>query len=150
MALIGLKAGQVIPYIPEADRHNDIDPCTVHIRYIPNAVVEDGARKIANSMKGLRDPKQIVAIQQAAQRRQFIENVEKIENYSVDGKAITSAEEFYNVADTDLIRELILAMEHADRLTEGQRKNSLPASGTASSDGAGTEAGVSIAEPVLT
>ena len=115
---------------------------------MPNSVVEDGARRMSNSLsKNGRDPKMIVAIQLAAQRKQFMDNVVRIDNYSVGGKPVTTAEDFYEVADTDLIREIIGAMEHADRLTEGQRKNCLPASGTASSDGARTEAGATTAQP---
>jgi hypothetical protein len=150
MAIIGLKKGQIIPYVPEADRMNDTDPCTVHIRYVPNAVVQDGARKIAASLKNANDPKLLMAVQQAAQKKQFVDNVVSIENYSIDGRAVTTAEEFYEAADVALIQEIIRAMENADRLTEGQRKNSLPASATASSDGARTEAGVSIAPPAQT
>lgn len=141
MAIIGLKKGQVIPYVLEDERANDADPCTVHIKYVPNAVVEDTARKIAGSLKNARDPKILVAVQQAAQKQQFIDNVVLIENYSIDGQPVTTAEEFYAKADTALIQEIIRAMENADRLTEGQRKNSLPASATASSTGASPEAG---------
>jgi len=146
MAIIGLKKGQIIPYVPESERYNETDPCTLHIKYIPNAVVEDGARKIASSLKNARDTKMLVAVQQAAQKQQFIDNVVKIENYGIGGQPITTAEEFYEVADTALIQEIIRAMENADRLSEGQRKNSLPASETASVVGAKTEAGDSIAE----
>ena len=150
MAIIGLRKGQIIPYVPEADRMNDTDPCTVHIRYVPNAVVQDGARKIAAGLKNANDPKLLMAVQQAAQKRQFIDNVVNIENYSIGGQAVTAAEEFYEAADVALIQEIIRAMENADRLTEGQRKNCLPASETASADGARTEAGASTAEPAQT
>jgi len=150
MAIIGLRKGQIIPYVPEADRMNDTDPCTVHIRYVPNAVVQDGARKIAASLKNANDPKLLMAVQQAAQKRQFIDNVVSIENYSIGDQAITTAEEFYEVADVALIQEIIRAMENADRLTEGQRKNSLPASATASEGGARTEAGDTTAAPAPT
>jgi hypothetical protein len=154
MATIGLKKGTIIPYILEADRGEE-DPPVFHLRYVPNGAVEAGARKIAGGLKNTHDPKMLVAVQQAAQKQQFIDNLARIENYKeaeMDGqgnlvvkdRAITP-EEFYAEGDTAKIRELILAMESADKLTEGQRKNSSPASATASSGGTGTEAGASIA-----
>lgn len=122
MALISFDPDVAVEYIPESERDSD-DPCVIMLKFVPYSKVQTYSRMIANKTKGVNGNAKIAEITQGVQRRQFEDSVESISNYSVGGKDITEAGDFYDTADTDLIIEVIHAMESAQKLTEGQRKN---------------------------
>ena len=62
-------------------------------------------------------------INREVQKRQFIENVESVKGFIVDGQENTSVEAFYECAPAELIYEIIAALENSAKLSEGQRKN---------------------------
>jgi hypothetical protein len=124
MAIIGLKPGAVIPYIPIAERGNETDPCIIHIKYLSNPQVRDYAVRITKATKNTTSPESAVEKGLDVQRQQFIENVVKVENYTqADGTQILTAEQLYDAGDQALIREITQAMESIALLTNGQRKN---------------------------
>lgn len=138
MAIIGLKPGQVVHYIPEADRGSK-DPCVIRIKYVSFGKVQEISDQLLDDVleeaRGVKDQDRYLRIKnkmsRESQRRQFIENVEGIDNYSIDGKPVTDPAEFYDAAEHELVLEIIRAMESSARLQAGQRKNSSGASGTA-------------------
>ena len=125
MAIISFSKNAVVDYVPEyAGNRESADPCIVQIRFVPFSKVQDYGRFIAARAKGMNDPIKLKEIYQEVQKRQFIENVESVVNYYVDGKEVKDAESFYDTADTELVIEIIKAMESGAKLSEGQRKNS--------------------------
>ncbi len=132
MAIIGFKPGTVIPYVPVAERGNDKDPCTVHIKYVANPQTQDYAVRLTRATKGATSQDIAVAQSLDLQKQQFCENVVKVENYKLlDGTEVTTAAELYENADPGLIKEILVAMESVALLTKGQRKNSSGPSGSA-------------------
>jgi hypothetical protein len=133
MAIIGLKPGAVIPYVPLSERGDEKNPCTVYIKYVSNPQVRDYAVRVTAATRHSKTPESAVEKGLDVQRQQFIENVVKVENYSVDGAPVTTAEQLYDSGDQALIKEIIQAMESIALLTAGQRKNFSGPSDTASS-----------------
>jgi hypothetical protein len=131
MAHVSFDEDEVIEYVPESQRMGK-NPCTVHLRFVPYKKVQKYARAISKEFRKESDGEKDYSrlreiredIEQAAQRKQFIENIVEIKNYSIKGQPVTDPGRFYDTADTDLIVELIQAMQSAQRLSEGQRKNS--------------------------
>lgn len=131
MAIVSFDEDDVIEYIPESQR-NEKEPCIVCLRFVPYKKVQKYARLLTKEFRKesegekdfsrLRDIREDV--EQAAQRKQFIENVVEVKNYSIKGVAVTDPGKFYDTADTDLIVDIVQAMQSAQRLSEGQRKNS--------------------------
>ena len=70
----------------------------------------------------MNDASKMAEAGQEIQRKQFTENVESISGYSVGSKEVTDPSEFYDTADTELVLEVIRAMESQSKLSEGQRK----------------------------
>lgn len=131
MAIIGLKPGAVIPYVPVSERGNETDPCIIHIKYLSNPQVRDYAVRVTKATRNTTTPESAVEKGLDVQRQQFIENVVRVENYSLpDGTQVTTAEQLYDNGDQSLIREVIQAMESVALLTAGQRKNSSGPSAT--------------------
>ncbi len=132
MAIISFDEDEVIEYIPIQERENK-NPCTVFLRFVPFKKVQKYAhalmkdfRKESDGEKDYNHLREIrEELEQAAQRKQFIENVVEIRNYSIKGQPVIDPGRFYDTADTDLIVDIIQAMQSAQRLSEGQRKNSL-------------------------
>ncbi len=125
MAIISFDPDTVVDYVPEyGGNRNSEDPCIVRLRFVPYSRVQHYSRIIAARAQNVSDPSKVAEISQEVQKKQFVENVDGVVNYYVDGRDVTDPEEFYRTADTDLVMEIIKAMESIQRLTEGQRKNS--------------------------
>ena len=124
MAIIGFDREMTVDFVPEYNGNRDsLDPCVVKIRFVPYSRVQHYSRLIAARSKGVGDPLKAAEITQHVQKKQFVENVEGIHGYYVAEREVTDADELYDTADTDLVVEIIQAMESISRLSEGQRKN---------------------------
>ena len=125
MAIISFDPDAIIDYIPEyAGNRESEDPCIVKLKYVPYSRVQHYARILSAKTHGEKDYSKIAEITQGIQRKQFIENVDSIYGYYVGVNEVMDASGFYETADTDLVIEVIRAMESQSKLTEGQRKNS--------------------------
>ena len=126
MAIIGFDKDAVIDYAPEYGGNRDSEnPCVVRLRFVPYSKVQLYSRLIALKNKDAKnDATKAIEAAQVIQKKQFTESVESVSGYFVAGREVTDPAEFYDTADTDLILEIIRAMESSARLTEGQRKNS--------------------------
>lgn len=131
MAIISFDDEDVVEYIPESERQSK-NPCIVCMKFLPFKKVQKYARAMTKDFRkeseGEKDFYRLREIREeielTTQRKQFIENVVEIRNYSIKGIAVTDPGRFYDTADTDLIVEIIQAMQSAQKLSEGQRKNS--------------------------
>jgi len=124
MAIISFDPDGIIEYMPAYGGNRDSeDPCVVGIRFVSYSKIQHYSRVISAKTKGVTDPSKITEVTQGIQRKQFVENVENIVGYFVGSKEVTEPGEFYDTADTDLVLEIIQAMESVVKLTEGQVKN---------------------------
>lgn len=125
MAIIGFDKDAVIDYMPEYGGNRDSEnPCVVRLRFVPYSKVQHYSRLITLKNKDAKnDATKAIENVQAVQKKQFVESVEGVSGYYVNGREVIDPAEFYETADTDLILEIIRAMESSARLTEGQRKN---------------------------
>ena len=125
MAIIGFDKDTLIDYAPSYGGNRDSEtPCIVRMRFIPYSRVQHYSRVLAGRTKGMTDPTKLANVSQDIQKKQFTDSVESISGYTIGGREVTDPDEFYETADTDLIIEIIRAMESQQRLTEGQVKNS--------------------------
>lgn len=126
MAIIGFDKDALIDYAPEYGGNRDSEnPCVVRLRFVPYSKVQQYSRLIALKNKDAKhDATKAIEAAQVIQKKQFCESVESVSGYFVNGCEVTDPAEFYETADTDLILDIIRAMESSARLTEGQRKNS--------------------------
>jgi len=125
MAIISFDPDTLVDYAPEyGGNRNSTEPCIVSLRFVPYSRVQHYARLIAARNKGGADQVKITEVSQEVQRKQFVESVESITGYYVNDREVTDPGGFYDTADTDLVIEIIGAMESQQRLSEGQRKNS--------------------------
>ena len=124
MALISFDKDTVIDYVPAYGGNRDSDtPCVVGIKYVPYSRVQHYGKLLAAKAKNVHDAVKVAEAGQEIQRKQFVENIAYISGYSISGREVTDPNELYDTADTDLILELIRAMESQQKLSEGQRKN---------------------------
>lgn len=124
MAIVSFDKEALIDYVPAyGGNRESSDPCVVRLRFCPYSRVQHYSRMIAARTKGAGEQLKVIEIGQEVQKRQFVENVESVSNYFVDGVEVRDPERFYETADTDLILETIKAMESGSKLSEGQRKN---------------------------
>lgn len=124
MAIISFDKESVVDYIPEyGGNRESIDPCVVSLRFVPFSKVQEYSRLLAARTRGVADPVKVAELTQHIQKKQFVENVEAVRGYYVGERKVTEPGEFLDTADTDLVLEVIRAMESTSRLTEGQRKN---------------------------
>ncbi len=124
MAIISFDRDAVIDYIPEyGGNRESLDPCVVRLKFVPYSRVQHYSRLIAARTKGLSDPLKVTEVSQQVQKVQFVESVDSVCGYFVGEREVTDPAEFYDTADTDLVIEIIRAMESHSKLTEGQRKN---------------------------
>lgn len=124
MAIIGFDRDTVVDYVPEYNGNRDsLDPCAVKLRFVPYSRVQHYSRLIAARAKGVSEPVKLAEITQQVQKKQFVENVDGVYGYYVAEREVTDPAEFYETADTDLVIEIIQAMESISRLSGGQRKN---------------------------
>lgn len=125
MAITLFTKGQEIDYVPQYGGNRDSsDPAIVRLKYVPYEMVLAYGRQIATRTRVLKDQAKAVEVTHEIQRKEFIENVASVSGFNAGGGAITNAEDLWEHAPTELINELILAMEDAAKLSEGQRKNS--------------------------
>ena len=123
MAIISFSPDTLIDYIPTYGGNRDSDnPCIVKLKFVPFSKVQVYSRMITAKTKGLMDTKKITEATQEIQRKQFIESVESISGFVCEGKEVTTPTEFYDLAPSSLIYELIGAMEDSQKISEGQKK----------------------------
>jgi hypothetical protein len=124
MAIISFDKDAVIEFVPEYGGNRDSDdPCVVRLKFVPYSKVQHYSRIIAARTKGVNDPSRVTEITQTVQKKQFADNVESVSGYFVEAREVADPDEFYETADTDLVMEVIRAMESQSKLSEGQRKN---------------------------
>lgn len=124
MAIISFDREALIDYVPAyGDNRDSEDPCVVRLKFVPFSRIQHYSRLIAARSNGASDPIKTAEIGREVQKRQFVENVVEVENYFVGDRMVKDAGEFYETADTELVIEVIRAMESHSKLTEGQRKN---------------------------
>lgn len=124
MAIVSFDKESVIDYIPEyGGNRESLDPCIVSLKFVPYSRVQEYSRLLAAKTRGIADQVRATELTHQVQRKQFIENVEAVHGYYVGERRVTDPGEFYDTADTDLVVEVIRAMESNAKLTEGQRKN---------------------------
>lgn len=124
MSIVSFDKESIVDYIPEyGGNRESSDPCIVSLRFVPYSRVQEYSRLLAARTRGVADSVKVAELTQHVQRKQFIENVENISGYFVGSMKVTSPGEFFDTADTDLVLEVIRAMESASKLTDGQRKN---------------------------
>lgn len=126
MAIISFDKDVLIDYVPEYGGNRDSEnPCVVRLRYVPYSKVQHYSRLIALKNKDAKnDVTKTIEAAQAIQKRQFVESVESVSGFFINEREVPDSAEFYDTADTDLVLEIIRAMESSAKLTEGQRKNS--------------------------
>jgi len=125
MGITLFTKGQEIDYVPQYGGNRDsCDPAIVRLRYVPYETVLAYGRQIAARTKVLRDQTKVIEVTHEIQKKEFLENVVSVSGFSAGGAEITTAGDLWDHAPTELINELILAMEDATKLSEGQRKNS--------------------------
>ena len=125
MGIISYDKDSLIDYIPAYGGNRDSgDPCVVRLKFVPYSKVQEYSRLLAAQSKGVTDPAKEAELAQGVQKKQFCESVDSVSGFSVGGREVTTAAEFYDTADTALVIEIIRAMESSHRLTEGQLKNS--------------------------
>jgi hypothetical protein len=124
MSIVSFDKESIVDYIPEyGGNRESADPCVVSLRFVPYSRVQEYSRLLAARTRGVADSVKVAELTQHVQRKQFVENVENISGYFVGSMKVTNPGEFFDTADTDLVLEVIRAMESASRLTDGQRKN---------------------------
>ena len=124
MSIVSFDKESVVDYIPEyGGNRESSDPCVVSLRFVPYSRVQEYSRLLAARARGVADPVKVAELTQHVQKRQFVENVENVSGYFVGVTKVTNPGEFFDTADTDLVLEVIRAMESTSRLTDGQRKN---------------------------
>ena len=123
MAIISFSKDLLVDYIPEyGGNRNSESPCVVRLKYIPHSMVQSYSRIIAARLKNVNDDRRVEVLHEI-QKKQFVESVESVSGYFLDGNEVVSPSEFYDTAPSELIYELIKAMESSQKLSEGQRKN---------------------------
>lgn len=123
MAIISFSKDTIIDYVPEYGGNRDSEnPCVVRLKFVPYSKVQEYSKIISAKAKG--DMSKAADISREIQKRQFCESVDSVSGFSVDGCEVTTSDEFYEHAPTELVYEIIRAMESSAKLSEGQRKNS--------------------------
>lgn len=129
MAIISFDKTKIIDYVPvyggnrNPPRSAEEKPCVVKLKFVPYAKVQEYSTLIMSRTAATNDAEQKSEILQSIQRKQFLDSVESISGYVIDGQEVTSPEDFFETADADLIYEVLKAMESSSKLSEGQLKN---------------------------
>lgn len=131
--MILLKKGTVIDYVPISER-DEKEPAIVGIKYVSNSKVGFYQAEMQKQTMRTKNQDMLAHIPGIIQRKQFVDNVTYVKGFKdEDGKEIVDVENFYDMAPSSLIGEIIRAMEDCTKLTEGDKKNLSRVSGTASS-----------------
>ena len=121
MCAISFDKDTIIEYVPDYDNNRKRKSMRRAFKFVPfRGRFTRGFRK----GKNMNDLAKVTEAGQEIQKKQFVENVEGVSGYFIGEKEVTDASEFYATADTNLITEIIRAMESQSKLSEGQRKNS--------------------------
>ena len=124
-AIISFDKDTIIEYVPAYGGNRESEnPCVVRLRYVPYSRVQHYAKLLSARAKNFNDASKVAEAGQEVQKKQFAENVEAVSGYFIGDREVTDASEFYETADTELVIEIIRAMESQSKLSEGQRKNS--------------------------
>ena len=124
MAIISFDPDTIIDYLPEYGENRDsADPCVVRLKFVPYSRMYHYSCLVSAKTRGVNDQSKVMDAAYSTQKKQFVENVESISGYFVEAREVTGAEEFFETADSKLVKEIVNAMESHSRLTEGQRKN---------------------------
>jgi hypothetical protein len=139
MAIITFDETEVVEYVPRSER-GEKNPTVVGMHRLPFKTVEKYSRMVTEGFGRKQvDVTRVAEQSRSVQRKQFSEGIAWIKNYFVIKggvkREITTPEEFYDVIDNGLMAELIGAMESTEKLTEGQLKNFVAASGFSSGEG---------------
>lgn len=135
MAIISFRPGQVIEYVPAYGGNRESDnPCVVPIKYVSYGTTQSYAKRLAELNRDTVDLEQRRLNVEALQEQQFIEQVESLRNYMIDGKEVSDPKEVYATADEVLILEILGAMQNAAVLNRGQLKNLSRVSGSSSTE----------------
>ena len=122
MAIISFDKDTLVDYIPAYGGNRESDnPCVVTLRFVPYKKVMEYKMSISVRTKG--EISKFPEVGREIQKKQFTTSVESVSGYYVGDREVTDATEFYDTAPTDLIYEVIKAMEDSAKLDEGQRKN---------------------------
>ncbi len=132
MGIVSYSKDFIIDFVPEyGDNRTSDRPCIVRLRFISFGEARELQRVMAAKSKGADTQEKSMAIGQAIQKEKFISHIESVSGYFVeevvDGKThrkeVTSPEEFYLSAPSEVISEVLSAMEDSYKLTQGQAKN---------------------------
>ena len=123
MAIISFDKDTLVDYIPAYGGNRESDePCVVRLRVVPYAKVQEYGRLIdAKAKAGGKE--RLAEAGRDIQQRQFTESLDSVSGYYVGSREVTDASGFYDTAPSDLIYEILKAMEDSAKLSEGQRKN---------------------------
>lgn len=132
MAIISFDKNLSIPYVPKCDRENmgKDDVCVVWLKTSSQGnsdlIRARGLRKTKAAGIKLENGEIDNAILTAEMKQLFIENVGKIENYTIlteDGeRAVKDSAELYEVAEPDFVVDILTAIQKKSVLDEGQKK----------------------------
>ncbi len=124
MAIVSFDRDTLVDFVPEyGGNRNSEDPCVVRLKFVPYSRVQEYSRLIAASAGAGSDAVKTVRLSQSVQKRQFVESVSEVCGYYIGEREVTDPDEFYESADTELVTEIIRAMENIGKLSQGQRKN---------------------------
>ncbi|WKZ34014.1 MAG: hypothetical protein QY316_06350 [Thermodesulfobacteriota bacterium] len=122
MAIEVFSPDVAIEYIPEYGKNRESDkPCIVKLRYVPFVKSQEYSRLIAARLGQGAPREKVTEVSQAVQKRQFFDNVVSTSGFFVDGKEITTVEGLWEHAPSELVHEIVTAMESALKLKEGLR-----------------------------
>jgi hypothetical protein len=133
MSIVLLSKHVAIAFVPSYGMNKKSkNPLVVGIKPLSHTGVQEQARNIAEGIKDTDgSATQISQVSHAVQRDLFLNHVTYVKNCVVDysnEEPIMLPEHdiktFYDTADSDLIGEIIGAMESQTKLREGQLKNS--------------------------
>lgn len=120
MALQAFSPDAIIEYVPKYGRNRGSDnPCVVKLHYVPFVKSQEYARLIAARINVSTDKEKATRVAQEVQKRQFIENVVSVSGFIVEGQEKTSPEDLWVHASSELIYEILAAMESPLNLNEG-------------------------------
>lgn len=123
MAIISFDKDAIIEYVPAyGGNRKSKDPCVVMLKFVPYARVQHYGKLITQRAAG-KNEEEALEVAREVRRQQFCDNVEGVVNYFVGEREVKDAATFYDTADTELVIEIMRAMETAHKLSEGQRKN---------------------------